>query len=418
MVPHVPTAVGTRHTGGPRSPATTPGTTGAATGRAHLRARRAKAFAVGESRARRREISADAYLFLYKELVGLAGDRTYCWPSLEYLCVTLETSAGTLKRWMRELERADLIRRKPRPGGQTSLTYITAYLGPEPERAGDAYLDGEHSEEVGEQRGVESAPSVDTVADTGEAVPFPVQDIQRTQLPIFFAHEQEIISDQPARSEVIPPTVKSRSMKKPGGCRGGADEQQRENGPHAVIDDAVIRLLAAEGVADPEAIAQLQDKPREELHALSGYLDKQTNVRCRPGLFVWLARQDFGATLLAGRNHGKDQRTRHSGQPLPVATDDPRTYLVPAQQPDPVPLRLAEVWQRVLDHLRPALPPSDYETWIEPCTLLALDDGLAVVATPHIFVRQEIEQSYKAQIEDALSCACSRPIVLQAVIGP
>ncbi len=87
---------------------------------AHLRTRRSNAFSIGEAKARRREISADAYLFLYKELVGLAGERTYCWPSLEFLVGTLDTSEGTLKRWMKELERADLIRRKPRPGGQTS----------------------------------------------------------------------------------------------------------------------------------------------------------------------------------------------------------------------------------------------------------------------------------------------------------
>src|SRR3712207_5680739 len=90
--------------------------------------RRAGAYAMGEAKARRREISADAYLFLYKELVGLAGERTYCWPGLDYLAGALETSEGTVKRWMRELERAGLIRRKARPGGLTSLTFITAYL--------------------------------------------------------------------------------------------------------------------------------------------------------------------------------------------------------------------------------------------------------------------------------------------------
>src|SRR3712207_6371917 len=95
---------------------------------ARLRTRRRDAYVVGEAKARRREISADAYLFLYKELVGLAGERTYCWPGLDYLAANLETSEGTVKRWMRELERAGLIRRKARPGGQTSLTYIAAYL--------------------------------------------------------------------------------------------------------------------------------------------------------------------------------------------------------------------------------------------------------------------------------------------------
>ncbi len=37
-------------------------------------ARRASAYAAGELKARQREISADAYLFLYKELVQTSGD--------------------------------------------------------------------------------------------------------------------------------------------------------------------------------------------------------------------------------------------------------------------------------------------------------------------------------------------------------
>src|SRR5919199_665488 len=106
-----------------------------------LRRRPSTAFALGGAPAPPREISADAYLFLYKELVGLAGDRTYRWASLDFLAGTLDTSEGTLKRWMKELERADLIRRQPRPGGQTSLTYITAYLAPDPAAAAAAVED-------------------------------------------------------------------------------------------------------------------------------------------------------------------------------------------------------------------------------------------------------------------------------------
>jgi hypothetical protein len=41
---------------------------------------------------------------------------------------------------MKELECADLIRRR-RPGGQTSLTYITAFLACDPERVSKASAD-------------------------------------------------------------------------------------------------------------------------------------------------------------------------------------------------------------------------------------------------------------------------------------
>ena len=107
----------------------------------NLADRRACAYRIGEAKTRRRLISADAYLFLYKELVNLCGGRSYCWPGLDYLARILETSEGTIKRWMRELEAAHLIRRKPRPGGQTSLTYITAFLACEPERVSKASAD-------------------------------------------------------------------------------------------------------------------------------------------------------------------------------------------------------------------------------------------------------------------------------------
>lgn len=54
-------------------------------------ARRMYAYSVGESSALTRRISADAYLFLYKELVRLCKDRAFCWPGLDWLAQRLGT---------------------------------------------------------------------------------------------------------------------------------------------------------------------------------------------------------------------------------------------------------------------------------------------------------------------------------------
>ncbi len=386
-------------------------------GLAQVRARRSTAFAVGEAKARRREISADAYLFLYKELVGLAGDRTYCWPSLEYLTEMLETSEGTLKRWMRELERTDLIRRKPRPGGQTSLTYITAYLEPDLSTEPGALHDGGNYDIAEERCAADTTPPHGLMVPVDQAAPSSPQGIQPDQPSVFFASEQEISSDQPDGSELISQTVKSRIIKNPGGYSGGDDRQLGESNTLTVIENEVTRLLDDEDVGDPEAIAQLQNKPIEELQALSRYLDKQTNVRCRPGLFVWLARQDFGAKLLAGRKRSKAQRGQSQGKRVAMATDDPRTYRLPEDQHESVHPEVAELWHNVLDQLRLELSEGDYDTWIKPLTLVALEDGLAVVGTPNIFVREAVEQVYQTHLEAVLSKAYGRPMALQAVIG-
>src|SRR5919202_981231 len=159
-----------------------------------LRRRRSTAFAIGEAKARRREISADAYLFLYKELVSLAGERTYCWPSLDFLAGTLDTSEGTLKRWMKELERADLIRRKPRPGGQTSLTYITAYLAPDLAAASGSAEDEAPPEATAGQSGASPVAPHGRIAHAEPPSPAPPQRDQAAQPALFFGPELQIVS--------------------------------------------------------------------------------------------------------------------------------------------------------------------------------------------------------------------------------
>jgi len=74
-------------------------------------------------------------------------------------------------------------------------------------------------------------------------------------------------------------------------------------------------------------------------------------------------------------------------------------------------------WRQVLDQLRQQLDRQAYDTWIAWNQLLLVEDDLAVVGTPNVFVREEVEQHYAAHIEAALSQSYGRPMTLQAVIG-
>ena len=91
----------------------------------------------------------------------------------------------------------------------------------------------------------------------------------------------------------------------------------------------------------------------------------------------------------------------------------------PATAPPPITpdSELMTRWQQALDQLRQQLERQAYETWIAPNQLLIVEDDLAILGTPNIFVRQEVEHHYTAELEAALSQSYGRPMTLQAVIG-
>ena len=103
--------------------------------------------------------------------------------------------------------------------------------------------------------------------------------------------------------------------------------------------------------------------------------------------------------------------------PSPLPPEDPRRYLLSERQEQPVGAEVPAVWQHVRDQVSRTLPRGDYETWIAPCSLIALEDGLAVVATPNVFVREEVQHRYKAQLEAVMSQVCAGPTNIQVVIG-
>jgi hypothetical protein len=264
---------------------------------------RAYAFNLGEAKARRRAVSADAYLFLYKELVALAGERTYCWPSLDYLVDILDTSEGTVKRWLRELERAELIRRKPRPGGRTTLTFITAFLADPPELPPESVDRGQAEDNQAAapagiaDPGPSSTRSVPpTCQDTGSMLPVPMPpDIEPDSAEraaalgglgakgqaSFFVPAKEITDDRHEGSDVIPRSFKTQIPNQGGGEERNTTEPEPQ-APTLTVGSRA--LLQAEGVVSTEVVAELSTIPKDELEAIQRYVDQQRNVTCRPGL--------------------------------------------------------------------------------------------------------------------------------------
>ncbi len=76
-----------------------------------------------------------------------------------------------------------------------------------------------------------------------------------------------------------------------------------------------------------------------------------------------------------------------------------------------------QIWQAALGDLQVQMPRNEFETWIKPTSLVAVEESLAIVGTPNIFVRQELEGRYVAPITDTLSSIIGYPVQVQVVIG-
>ncbi len=85
-------------------------------------------------------------------------------------------------------------------------------------------------------------------------------------------------------------------------------------------------------------------------------------------------------------------------------------------EPTTPPAPLMEAWQQVLGALEREVPRDQFNTWLKPTVLLAIDGDVAVVATPNIFVRQEVEAHYQALLETALRQVLDRHLTVLVVI--
>ncbi len=203
-------------------------------------------------------------------------------------------------------------------------------------------------------------------------------------------------------------TYEDQHTKSPGGDGG----QIRD------ITDEGVRLtpgathLLEEGVIDPGVLGELCQCPAAQVEQVVRYVAhcRDADDPRRPGLIVHLLRRGFGLGLrLPPRSR---QTSADTGKALPV--EPPQESAVPAPSRPPAPLM--EAWQQVLGKLEREVPRDQFRTWLKPTELLAIDGDEAVVATPNIFVREEVEAHYQALLETALHQVLDRRLGLVVVI--
>jgi chromosomal replication initiator protein len=80
-------------------------------------------------------------------------------------------------------------------------------------------------------------------------------------------------------------------------------------------------------------------------------------------------------------------------------------------------LNTKQIWQAALGDLQVQMPREEFDTWMKPTSLVAIEDRLVIVGTPNIFVRQELEGRYVAPITETLTTILGYPVEIQVVIG-
>ncbi|HEX6291907.1 MAG TPA: DnaA N-terminal domain-containing protein [Herpetosiphonaceae bacterium] len=355
---------------------------------ADYQARRTYAYEIGERAALQRVISAEAYLFLYKELVRLCKDRTYCWAGVAWMTERLGVSEGTIKRWLRQLVDAGLIERTPRPGGDTALTRVPALV---------AFDTHQHEPPHGAQP-VSSEATPPRVAASAAA----------PDAPLFFVPAEGITNESRPDSDLIRPTVKRPD--RISGVVGGTTSRSGHNDPLRNAEPSpVVQPLATIGVCGPGVLDELSGYAGDEIAAICRYVARQRNSYNPAGLAVFLARSGFGRALL---------RTRQgpAAQPVPhLAPVAPPTGAAdaPGHARDS---RLVALWTEAQAQLAQQMTTHEFVTWVQETQLVALDETRAVVGVPTIFAREQVQAVYAQQMADALAGLTGQRVAVEVVI--
>ncbi len=348
-----------------------------------FRSRQKQAYAAGRRAWRERLIKAQLLPF-YEALVGYVGQNQYAWVKEQTLADEFEVHVATIKRWLAKLEDAGLIRRQRR-FATSSLTFITAYDAVGQEIKNTDNLHEKHQE-------IEDYRQKDELC------------VARKNAPTFGAF-------------LPPDSIKTAHLILGG---GGATSSTDGQG------DATTELLQREGVNDYYLTPAIDRTAFSELQAISGYLDRQRNVRDRPRLFAWLASRGFGAQLLNGRaRSAQDCRppARHQGQRKHRAADagtagrstSPTAAWRAEMPPTGDAAELRRTWTQILAHLQPMLLPDVFATWFADTALLALEER-AVVGTPQVFARDVLLSEYLPLLQQAVQAVVQRFVDVVVVI--
>ncbi|NNF84098.1 MAG: hypothetical protein HKM29_02970, partial [Deltaproteobacteria bacterium] len=74
-------------------------------------------------------------------------------------------------------------------------------------------------------------------------------------------------------------------------------------------------------------------------------------------------------------------------------------------------------WRTVLSHLKTNVSDQVYETWLRPLRFVSREGSLLLVATPHKFFKQWIEENYMPQLEEAARRELGGNVAVEIVVG-
>lgn len=76
------------------------------------------------------------------------------------------------------------------------------------------------------------------------------------------------------------------------------------------------------------------------------------------------------------------------------------------------------VWQRVLSMLQTQMGRDEYQRWLQPTSLLMLDDSVATIGATTVMQKEGIEDRYMSPIRRILGDVLGAPVQLRVVIKP
>ncbi len=74
-------------------------------------------------------------------------------------------------------------------------------------------------------------------------------------------------------------------------------------------------------------------------------------------------------------------------------------------------------WERVLSQLKGQVSDQVFETWLRPLRYVSREGSLLLVATPHKFFKQWIEENFMAQLEETARKEIGHDVSLEIVVG-
>ncbi len=246
-----------------------------------------------------------------------------------------------------------------------------------------------------------------------------------------------VLNNQRAAAADALRPAQPRSARAAGGTTVASPEGHASSGGMSGADgvaDPRRELLEREGI-NPRILTP--GMTRELIHAWIDEADARgTAIERRAGWLAWGIRKErmpaevpevaprVAAPRPSSRRRGsgtreRDNRSggRDAGGHPPRPSLNQHVSAQPASRQVDAGLESAELWVAVLHQLAEQLPWSEFETWLSEAALLELEHGHAVVGAPNVFVREQIEHTYKAAVAAALCAACGRTVEVEVVIS-